>query len=101
MKAANIADLKNRLSAYLQLVRNGEEVVIKDRNVPIARISPYKVGDMPDDERELVAAGVLKLPRARSASSEKFWKDFWASPSADLSEEDAMRAILDERAEGR
>ena len=33
MKTVNIADLKNQLSAYLQLVRNGEEIIVRDRNL--------------------------------------------------------------------
>src|SRR5580658_6714404 len=38
MRTVNIGELKNQLSAYLQYVRNGEEVVVKDRNTPVARI---------------------------------------------------------------
>jgi hypothetical protein len=33
MRTVNIGVLKNQLSAYLR-VRNGEEVVVRDRNVP-------------------------------------------------------------------
>ncbi len=40
MKIANIAELKNRLSAYLSLVEKGEEVEIRKRNIPIARMVP-------------------------------------------------------------
>jgi prevent-host-death family protein len=42
MKIANIADLKNRLSAYLSLVEKGEEIEIRKRNVPIARVVPLR-----------------------------------------------------------
>jgi prevent-host-death family protein len=101
MKTVNIADLKNRLSAYLQLVRNGEEVVVKDRNLPVARISPYRTNDLGDEERQLVAAGVLKLPKRQVRNWDKFWDDFWAVPGTNLSEKEAMQAVLDEREEGR
>ena len=37
-----IAQLKSRLSAYLRSVRNGGEILVKDRETPIARIVPYK-----------------------------------------------------------
>jgi prevent-host-death family protein len=40
MKVANIAELKNRLSEFLALVEKGEEIEIRKRNVPIARIVP-------------------------------------------------------------
>ena len=36
-----IAELKSRLSEYLRSVRRGNEVIIKDRDTPIARIVPY------------------------------------------------------------
>ena len=32
MQTVNIAELKNNLSAYLEQVRNGEELIVKDRN---------------------------------------------------------------------
>jgi prevent-host-death family protein len=37
-----IAELKGKLSAYLRSVRRGNEIVIKDRETPIARIVPYE-----------------------------------------------------------
>jgi prevent-host-death family protein len=40
MRTVNIGELKNQLSAYLQYVRNGEEVIVRDRNTPVARILP-------------------------------------------------------------
>jgi prevent-host-death family protein len=36
-----IAELKGRLSEYLRAVRRGAEVVIKDRETPIARLVPF------------------------------------------------------------
>jgi prevent-host-death family protein len=36
-----IAELKGRLSEYLRAVRKGGEIVIKDRETPIARLVPY------------------------------------------------------------
>jgi len=44
---------------------------------------------------------VLKLPEKETTKWDKFWDEFWALPSANLSEEAAMRAVLEERAEGR
>ena len=37
-----IAELKGKLSEYLRSVRRGNELIIKDRETPIARIVPYK-----------------------------------------------------------
>ena len=40
MKIADIAEFKHRLSEYLAAVANGEEVEIRKRNVPLARVVP-------------------------------------------------------------
>ena len=96
MKSVNVADFKNRLSAYLQMVRKGEEIIIKDRNTPVARISPYGTGALSEEERQLVASGVMKLPKNRTN-----WKKFWQMPAPNLGADEALRAILEEREDGR
>lgn len=40
MKIANIAELKNRLSEFLSHVEQGEEIEVRKRNIPIARVVP-------------------------------------------------------------
>ena len=40
--AVKIAELKARLSAYLRSVRAGDEIIVKDRDTPIARLVPYQ-----------------------------------------------------------
>jgi antitoxin (DNA-binding transcriptional repressor) of toxin-antitoxin stability system len=40
MKTVGIRELKNRLSAYIRLVRDGERVLITDRGVIVAEIRP-------------------------------------------------------------
>ena len=39
---ANIATLKNNLSRYLKSVQAGEEVVVMDRDKPVARLVPFR-----------------------------------------------------------
>ena len=63
MRSVNIGSLKNQLSAYLRQVRNGEEIVIRDRNVPVARIVPIsepEEGDYAAEEAYLIATGQMK-----------------------------------------
>lgn len=43
MKTVKIAELKDKLSEHLRAVEKGAEVVVTDRNRPIARIIP--IGD--------------------------------------------------------
>lgn len=38
MRAVGVRDLKNRLSEYLRLVRNGEEILVTDRGEVIAEL---------------------------------------------------------------
>ena len=42
MRTVKIGDLKARLSAHLHRVRQGEEVLVCDRNEPVARIVPVR-----------------------------------------------------------
>ena len=40
MKSVKIAELKDKLSEHLRAVEQGDEVIVTDRNRPIARIVP-------------------------------------------------------------
>jgi len=60
MKTVNIAQLKNSLSAYLNHVRRGGQVLIKDRDLPVARIIPLDGQD--EEALALAAEGKAKLP---------------------------------------
>jgi len=62
MRSVNIGELKARLSAHLRRVRGGEEVLVCDRNRPVARIVPCRLEDQPERERQLIARGVLTPP---------------------------------------
>ena len=42
MRVANVAEFKNHLSEYLAAVANGEEVEIRKRNAPLARVVPVR-----------------------------------------------------------
>ena len=65
MRSVNVAELKNRLSKYLTFVKAGQEVVIRDRNLPVAKLIPFSAGDADDQQLLLVAAGKLRLPSVR------------------------------------
>lgn len=41
-REVRIAEFKSRLSEYLRAVRRGQEIVVKDRETPIARVVPYE-----------------------------------------------------------
>lgn len=89
MKTVNIGDLKNQLSGYLQYVQNGEEVVIRDRSLPIARILPFRQGSGWNHEAQLVASGALKMPE-----EETDWDQFFLSPAGDVPREIAVDVTI-------
>lgn len=94
MQTVNIAELKSNLSAFLELVRNGEELIVKDRNRPIARVMPLAAGEDLDSEEEiLVGAGLMRLPL--EAKSDEFLE----MPAPDVSLETIRQIIRDERDE--
>jgi prevent-host-death family protein len=65
MRSVEVTELKKRLSNYLTFARSGEEIVILDRNLPIAKLVPFSAESADDQELMLVAAGKLRLPKAR------------------------------------
>src|ERR1700730_7852744 len=65
MRSVNVAELKNRLSKYLTFAKAGEEVIIRDRNLPVAKLVPFSAEGADDQELVLVAAGEMRLPKAR------------------------------------
>jgi prevent-host-death family protein len=72
MRVVNIAELKNRLSAYVHQVRAGEEILIRDRNLPVAKLVPLAVSDTDSEELALAAAGKLVLP-GEVLDQDAFW----------------------------
>ena len=72
MRSANIADLRNRLTQYLREVRAGEEIVVRDRQRPIAKIVPFSVDDEAADDAALVAAGLMR--KGTGGLPPSFWK---------------------------
>jgi prevent-host-death family protein len=92
MRTVNIGELKNQLSGYLQYVKNGEEIVIRDRNVPVARILPFRHDSEWEREAELVASGAMKMPE-----KEMDWDVFFRKPAGDVSQKAAIEAAVESR----
>ncbi len=94
MRIVNVAVLKNNLSAYLEHVRAGEEVLVKDRERPIAKLVPLEPGeDIRDEELRMAAEGLVRLPRASLPAS------FWKMPAPRVSPRKLARVIRAERDE--
>ena len=96
MRRASIAALKARLSEYVDAAKAGEEVIITDRNKPVARLGP--VGAPIRGEARLIGlirAGVARPP-VRALP-----RGFWRRPRPVDSEARALAALIEDRAEDR
>ncbi|HZL66747.1 MAG TPA: hypothetical protein VFC29_05380 [Candidatus Limnocylindrales bacterium] len=55
--------------------------------------------DLTEEERLLVVSGAMKMPEEETSDWDKFWDEFFAKPGPNLSQEEAIKAVLDEREE--
>src|SRR5205807_10557543 len=94
MRSVNVAELKNQLSKYLTFAKGGEEVVIRDRNLPVAKLVPFSAEGADDQELVLVAAGKLRLPKVRLNV-----KELLKIPTGRVKGNKAMQGILVDREE--
>jgi prevent-host-death family protein len=75
-RSVNIARFKAQLSAYLRTVRKGHELVITDRDRPVARVLPYSEappkGALQVVEPRLDPAGLkrLRFPPVRGVKTD-------------------------------
>ena len=95
MRSVNVAALKNELSRYLSEVRQGEELLIRDRKTPIAKIMPLAHAGEPEaEDLALAAEGKLRLPEAALPVS------FWSMPAPRVTLKRVVAAVEAERDEG-
>ena len=95
MRSVNVAELKNQLSKYLSFVKSGEEVVIRDRNLPVAKLVPFSAEEAQEEELLLVATGKMRLPKTPVKLDELL-----KIPTGTVPGREGTQALLDERAEG-
>ncbi len=96
MTKTGIAELKAKLSDYLDKVKAGGEVVITERGTPIARLVPLdRRVQRESREERLVRKGLL---RPGSGFSDEFLKPPKGDPRIGAS---VLAALIEERREGR
>jgi prevent-host-death family protein len=71
VRTTNIADLRNHLTRYLKEVRAGEQIVVRDRKLPFAKIVPLAHDENAEDAA-LVASGQMR--KAECALPASFWR---------------------------
>ncbi len=97
MRTAKISELKAKLSAHIQYVRNGEEVLIFDRNTPVARL--VSVGPVDEEDarrRRLIAKGVITPPKMPRVEGQE-----WPEPPGPMISQEVMEQVWREERDGR
>jgi prevent-host-death family protein len=97
MRTISVSEAKNNLSKVLRAVRGGATVVITDRGVPVARLSPATASEgVPPAIAELARRTVARIPDGVGSAD---WLELdWPRPKGRAS---AVRALLEEREGGR
>lgn len=95
MRSVNVAELKNSLSKYLRFAKRGEEIIIRERNLPVAKLVPFSAEDASEEELRLVAEGKMRLPQIRLDLDE-----FFKMPIGRVAGNKGIEAIIADREEG-
>ncbi len=98
MNSVNIAELKNNLSRYLELVKAGKEIIIRDRSLPVARLAPLRGSEAPGDElQRLAAQGKIRL--GEENIDDAYWKLKFPKGKAG-NNKNLLQRVIDEERDG-
>lgn len=96
MKTVGVAKLKANLSRYLNQAKSGQEVVVTERGLPVAKLVPLRAAERLDSRRtRLAKAGLLQLGSGRIPAF------LFKPPKGPRAGTGVLRALLEERDEGR
>ncbi len=88
MQTISVSELQHNLTLYLEKVKDGDEIIVKEENEVIARILPFD-----NAEQLLVSQGLMRLPK------KELTEDFWESDAPEIPLERIVEAIRSERDE--
>jgi len=93
----SISKLKATLSACLERVKAGEEILVTERGKTIAKLVPVSRSDqgMPDKMLDLERAGIVRLGMAELP------RNFWKLPRPDDTASRGLAILLEDREDGR
>jgi len=96
MKIAAVSKFRAHLRNYLNQVKAGTEVLITDRGKPVARLVPIsRTKTAGESLTRMEKQGLIKL------GSGKLPKNFWTLPRGEDPQGLVLKALLEEREEGR
>ena len=91
MAVTTVTDLKARLSAWLDTVRAGNEVVVTDHGHPVARLVPIDPTLSGSRLAALARAGLIR------PASGRLPENFWSAPRPAVPGGAAARAVIEDR----
>ena len=92
---AAVADLKAQLSRYLSRVKGGQEILVTERGVPIARLVPAEKTDAGlESLRDLQRQGLIRLGTGTLP------KEIWSTGRARDRKASLRKAVAEERGGG-
>ena len=84
------------MTSYLKRVKAGQEILITERGIPVAKLVPLQGEERRDSRRSrLSGAGLLRLGQG------KVPKLLLSPPKGKLPGKGVLQALLEERGEGR
>ena len=94
--SASIAQMKARLSEYVRKVKAGNEVLVTERGVPVARLTALEVTERRATRRDRLArTGVVKPGKGRIRRA------LQTAPDGHIGGVEVLAALLADRDEGR
>lgn len=100
MKTATLTETKNRLSSFIDQVRQGESILILDRGRPVALLTSVLTEESPAPEgrvARLERQGILR--RCKTPKSDKLFRN--TRPKVPEGEAGILETLLEERRSGR
>ena len=94
MKRTGVAELKAQLSRYLARVKAGEEIIVTERNVPVARLVPVGERGREAALRDLERRGLVRVGSGRLP------KGLWRLPRERDPKALVRKSVAEERERG-
>lgn len=95
-RVVSVSALKASLSRYLRQVKSGEEVIVTERDRPVAKLVPVAGAESATAHlRTMAREGRIRLGSGRLAP------DFWRLPRVKDPRATLRRALREEREQGR
>jgi antitoxin (DNA-binding transcriptional repressor) of toxin-antitoxin stability system len=91
MKAISVAELKNNLILYLDEVKAGERIEVREGDQPIALIVPTPRDEQDEELLALAAQGKIRLGEGPIEDS------FWDLPAPEVPMDVLQRVVKEER----